>query len=125
FTVIGPGERIVCKRARAESTAPALSCRARHRHAQFCLSELFTVTRMRGRIAESPKRVEASSSRRRTLAGESAPVTRELAKLVDGVFVEVDAIQHQANWKKASTEEQSFARDRWRRVDTRHGKFPR
>ena len=30
---------------------------------------------------------------------------RELAKLVDGVFVEVDAIQHQANWKKASTEE--------------------
>jgi adenylate kinase family enzyme len=30
---------------------------------------------------------------------------RKLAELVDGVFVEVDAIQHKANWKKASVEE--------------------
>jgi adenylate kinase family enzyme len=30
---------------------------------------------------------------------------RELAKLVGGVFVEVDAIQHKAGWNKASGEE--------------------
>jgi adenylate kinase family enzyme len=28
-----------------------------------------------------------------------------LAELVDGVFVEVDAIQHKAHWRKASVEE--------------------
>ena len=30
---------------------------------------------------------------------------RRLAELVDGVFVEVDAIQHKAHWRKASVEE--------------------
>jgi len=45
---------------------------------------------------------------------------RELAKLVGGVFVEVDAIQHRAGWSKASSEEiragihQALeGRDRW------------
>jgi adenylate kinase family enzyme len=30
---------------------------------------------------------------------------KELAKRIDGVFVEVDAIQHKANWEKATGEE--------------------
>ncbi len=30
---------------------------------------------------------------------------KQLAKLVDGVFVEIDAIQHKPHWNKASHEE--------------------
>ena len=50
---------------------------------------------------DAPERIAiiGGSGARKTTLG------RQLARRIDGVFVEVDVIQHKAHWKKATVEE--------------------